>query len=328
VKSLEIARGDCFARNIGIWRASEAFARVDEDPISGEFGRSYYPAVFGATRTDESFSVTENDAPLLIAICSTGEGMLDYYGMPIRLFLRSGIAERDAQRATAAAFAHMDALAAERDVRSITVYDDASLGTMSAIGKQCLNRRATASLHLSGRCALTDGEVGMKQGLRKSFQSLINWGKRNLTIQSVDCRNPDRELFARYRDFHAVVAGRVTRPDDSWNAMFDWITAGHGELVLGFLSGGELVAGTLVIDGTALAYYASGVYDRNRFDLPLGHWLLWLAMQHAMQRGLRVFELGDLPLPGTVSEKEFSIGYFKRGFATSIETSITWSWAA
>jgi hypothetical protein len=107
--------------------------------------------------------------------------------------------------------------------------------------------------------------------------------------------------------------------------MFDWIAAGRGELVLGFLSG-ELVTGTMAVDGNAATYYASGVYDRDRFDLPLGHWPLWLSMTRSAERGMQTFDLGDLPLPNAASPKEVAIGYFKRGFATTIATGIVWSW--
>ena len=60
--------------------------------------------------------------------------------------------------------------------------------------------------------------------------------------------------------------------------MFDWISSGRGELVLGYL-GEDLVAGTLVVDGATTALYASGVYDRDRFDKPLAHYPLWFAMR-------------------------------------------------
>ena len=94
--------------------------------------------------------------------------------------------------------------------------------------------------------------------------------------------------------------------------------------MLGYLADGEMVTGTMVVDGAAQAYYASGVYDRERFDQPLGHWPLWLAVSRSAKRGMRVFDLGDLPLPESGSDKEFAIGYFKRGFATNIRTGITW----
>jgi len=323
--SLEIAAGPSFATCVERWRAMPAFTAIDGHPVSGGFGRCYYPAVFDERRTDASFAVMKGERPLLIVPCTSGEGELDYFGMPIRLFADPSINVQEMERVVGAAFVHLDSLVAQGGIRRVSIRDDTSTGTLSPTGKQCLNRHGTGALRLTGICDLGAGEAGMRQGLRKSFQSLINWGKRNLAIKSVSRADPDRDLFERYRQFHAAVAGRVTRPEASWNAMFDWIARGGGELVLGFLAGGELVTGTLVVDGTSRSYYASGVYDRTRFDQPLGHWPLWLSMLHAMERGIGTFELGDLPLPDSASEKEFSIGYFKRGFATSIKPWISWT---
>jgi hypothetical protein len=146
-----------------------------------------------------------------------------------------------------------------------------------------------------------------------------------MALETVDHAHPDRSLFKRYQDFHHAVAGRSTRPQESWGAMFDWITGGHGELILASLDG-ELVAGTMVVDGVSTAYYASGVYDRERFDKPLAHWPLWLAMLHAGERGMKTFDLGDLPVEGAASPKEVNIGYFKRGFATRTEPWTIWVW--
>ncbi len=324
--ALQIVSGEEFSANIESWRRSAEFSLIDEHPIYGAFGRSYYPAVYGERRSDASFAVISGGQPLAIVPCTFGETELDYFGSAIRIFMRSGLEGSEAQRALVAVFSHIDSIMSAHGIRRVTVRDDDRLGTLSSIGKLALNRRASAEMRLSGFCALDEGEAAMRRGLRKSFQSLVNWGQRNLKITSVGGGNPDRALFTRYREFHSVVAARVTRSEQSWDAMFDSIAAGHGELVLGFLASGELVAGNLVVDGTTTSFYASGVYDRERFDQPLGHWPLWLAMLHSAEREKRVFDLGDLPLAGTATEKEFSIGYFKRGFATTIGTWIAWKW--
>lgn len=328
MRALQVDTGDRFAAKLKDWRHESAFCAIDAHPVFGGFGQAYYPAVFGERRLDASFAVSEGDQALVVVPCTSGEGCLDYYGMYIRLFLYSGLEEPVARRAIARAFSHLDAIASERKIGKVAIYDDGSLGDLSSVGKQCLNRNATAALRLNGLCTLDKGEGGMRQGLRKSFQSLVNWGQRNLRIESIDAKNADRGLFARYEEFHALTAGRVTRSKRSWDVMFDWIAAGRGELILGYLADGELVTGTIVVDGATHAYYASGVYDRTRFEQPLGHWPLWLAMLHSAERRKHTFDLGDLPLPDAASEKEVAIGFFKRGFATSIVTWIAWNWGA
>lgn len=295
-----------------------AFAALEAHPFTGEFGRRYYPAVFGDRRRDESFVVVDENTPALVVPCSLGEEALDWYGMPIRMFPRAGAAIDPA--VANAALAHLDAVAREPAVGKIVLIESPGL----SLATQCRERGYTEAEHDFASADLTGGEAGLRKGLRKSFKSLLNWGKGNLALEIYGKTNPDRALFKRYQDFHAQVAGRVTRAPDSWEVMADWIAHGHGELVLGSLDG-ELVTGTMVVDGTETAYYASGVYDRDRFDKPLAHWPLWLGMLHAGERGMRVFDLGDIPRRGAASEKEFNIGYFKRGFATALAMHTVWT---
>ncbi len=295
-----------------------AFAVVNAHPFTGEFGRRYYPAVFGDRRRDESFTVQEGGVARLRVACSAGEGALDWYGMPIQLFARASAAVEPA--VVEAALAHLDTLAEKCAAGQIILLEAPGL----PLGVPCRERGYEATEHDYAHADLTGGEAGLRKGLRKSFKSLLNWGKRNLALEIYGKANADRALFKRYQDFHAQVAGRVTRASDSWQVMADWIARGHGELILGSLDG-ELVTGTMVVDGTEAAYYASGVYDRERFDKPLAHWPLWLGMLHAAERGLRVFDLGELPREGTASAKEVNIGYFKRGFAGELATRAVWS---
>jgi hypothetical protein len=325
---VSVVKAEDAVENFDAWRNDPAFSAIDAHPVYGAFGRRYYPAVFERGRRDESFAIVGKGQPLLLVPCTAGAEDLDYFGFPLRLFPRAGLNPETQAAAIEAAFVHLDGVVAENGLQRVTVGDDTGLGTLSPVGKQCLNRRSSAALRLTGLCDLQGGEAGMRKGLRKSFQSLINWGRKNLEIVVVGADLPDRAMFTRYQDFHRAVAGRTTRPDASWDAMFDWICLGRGELILGFLPGGELVTGTMVVDGTTTSYYASGVYDRDRFDQPLGHWPLWLAMSRAAERGIRQFDLGDLPLTGAASAKEIAIGYFKRGFATTIATSVAWHWTA
>lgn len=308
------------------WRSDPGFAGIDAHPVYGAFGRRYYPAVFGGDRSEASFAVLDRQRPLVFVACTAGAGALDYFGSPVRFFLSPELNGQDGAAAIETAFEQIDAIVKRDKLNSVTVADHGSLGVLSPLGKQCLNRGAAAAVRLNGWCDLRAGEAGLKRDLRKSFGSLVNWGRRNLKMDVVSKDNPDRVLFDRYREFHAEVAGRITREQASWDVMFDWVAAGRGELVLGSLSGGELVGGTLVVDGSTTAYYASGVYDRERFEKPMAHWPLWLAMVRSAKRGLNLFDLGDLPLPDQGSAKEVAIGYFKRGFAGSIATWLSWRW--
>lgn len=314
--------GDAFAG----WRSRVQFSAIDAHPFTGGFGRGYYPLVVGETRSDRSFAVVDGDVPVVVVPCSVGHGMLDRYGLPIELFCDSRSASYAA--ALSLVFAHFDQMVENDHIERVCLVEYQISSVLSPIGEACLSRGWRGALALHGHCDLAEAEAGLRRHLRKSFRSLVNWGRRNMILTYLNGQNQDAKAFAAYRAFHRHIAGGgSTRPESSWTAMSDWIACGGGELTLGHLTTGELVAGTMVLDGTAVAYYSSGVYDRGRFDNPMAHFPLYDAILRAGARGMTMFDLGEIPQVGTVSAKEHAIGYFKRGFASRIASSIRWTWS-
>lgn len=306
------------------WKKNSCFSEINAHPSTGFFGARYYPNVFGSDVRDVSFAVVDRDKPLVLVPCTVGKFCLDYYGMPIRIFPSAQLQKEIADSAIEKAFSHIDQMRCESQTERIVVREDVNASVLSAVGKQCLSRGGTADLRISATCDLQLSEADLRKELRKSYKSLVNWGERNLRMEFVGADNRDRSLFARYQEFHHQVAGRSTRPQSSWDAMFEIISAGHGELVMGFLEGSELVAGTMIVDGDKIASYASGVYDREKFDKPMAHWPLWLGILRSKERGLKEFDIGDVPLSSD-DKKQFDIGYFKRGFSSRLSTHIFWT---
>ncbi len=304
--------------------ADTAFAEIDAHPHTGGFGRTYYPAVYG--NHDRSFVVCANGTPAVACMCAPFEGKLGFYGMPLRLIVRPGLDNETRRTTINSAFQHFEKLVEADGLREAVVQDDTK-SAPSPIEEACRLREAVMNPRPVAYVDLTAGPVAWRAALRKSSRSLINWGRRNLSISYVNKLTPDRALFDQYRSFHAEVAGRVTRSDASWTAMYDWVVRGGGELILASLDG-RLVAGSMFVDGTEITIYASGVYDREQFDKPLAHLPLWLGIERAHARGMKMLELGDVPPRGTVSDKEYQIGYFKRGFATHIEDRLVWRWSS
>lgn len=308
------------------WLIDPSFVSIAAHPVSGEFGRRYYQELAGDGYFDRRFAVIENDVPVLIVLCGVKDAKLSYFGMPVRLFLRAGLPRESVGSVTAAAFRTIDEIVMADNLQSAIVADFDSAGQLSIIGKQCLNRSAAATVHMGGTCDLAGGPVALRRGLRKSYRSLVNWGERNLRVEFANGQNADYSLFRQFQELHKSVAGRSTRSQKSWDIMFDWIARGGGELVLGYLKNDELVAGTLVVDGAEAATYASGAYDRNKFDMPVSHWPLWLAITRSLERGRTTFDLGELPI-AAADRKESDIGFFKRGFTDVFSTWLSWSWS-
>jgi hypothetical protein len=316
-----VAQSDCpdiFAN----WAALPAFVATERHPFFNRSGRAYYAATYNRDH-DTSFAVVRDDEPLMLVWSNIHEGTLGYFGMPIRFFLRADLDEADS--VIAVALGAVDKIAAAHGATDVALREDITGSELSSLGRSCVRRGATLEVVQNGVCDLSLDDKTFHRNIRKSFQSLVNTGRRNMRMVYFNVRNPDSGLFEAYREFHAYVAGQVTRSAESWRAMFDWIAGGGGELALAYHDG-ELVAGTLTFDGAEIAYYASGAYDRSKFDKPLAHFPLYDAVLRSKERGMRYFDLGLLPTRGTVTDKEYNIGYFKRGFASSIEMHFCWRW--
>jgi hypothetical protein len=317
-----IFRSDQPAR-LSNWDAAAEFAKGQNHPATCAAGELYFASTHGDA-IDSSFAVSRNDEPLLLVKCNVFEEKLGYFGRPITLLARDGISQESYEASVNLALTTLDRIARQGRAGSVRIRDEISSPELGYLARKCSVRGASAEVVQTARCDLAMDEDQIHRNIRKSFKSLVNWGRRNLILKYFSGQNPDIELFEAYRRFHAEVAGRLTRPEQSWRAMRDWISAGGGELALAYLSTGELVAGTMTTDGAESAVYASGVYDRARFDKPIAHFPVYDAILRSRKRGLRYFELGDLPAMGTVSDKEYNIGFFKRGFASSICMHLVW----
>jgi hypothetical protein len=305
------------------WAALPAFAASARHPFFNRSGRAYYAATHDSDH-DTSFAVVRDDQPLMLVWCNIHEGTLGYFGMPMSFFSHAEL--READGVITAALAAVDRIAAAHGATNVALREDITGSQLSLLGRGCVSRGAALEVVQNGICDLSLDEKTFHRNIRKSFQSLVNTGRRNMRMVYFNGRNPDGSLFEIYREFHAYVAGQVTRSAESWRVMFDWIAGGGGELALAYLDDGALVAGTMTFDGAEVAYYVSGAYDRSKFDKPLAHFPLYDAVLRSKDRGLRYFDLGFLPVRGIVSDKEYNIGYFKRGFASSIEMHFCWRW--
>jgi hypothetical protein len=280
----------------------------------------YYAA---ATATDPAdLSVIERDsrtgAPVAALIATEGQQGVDFFGraatfelprdLPLRSIPKVGreVAEKLRDRVLTAGHS--------LEVRVIT-----GSAVLSGFEKVLLASGASVSLDFTAEVDLTLAEEGLWSSLRKSYRSLINAGRRDLSIECVDSKSADRLRFQIYRDLHREVAGRVTRPAESWEVMFEMVTQGRAQLVLAHLEG-RPVAATFFMRFGKLALYASGAYARDLGKFPVSHWPLYASMLEAKRSGVERLVLGSVFLEADLesSRKERTIGAFKRGFATEV----------
>jgi hypothetical protein len=156
---------------------------------------------------------------------------------------------------------------------------------------------------------LTLGPAAWRRAMSKGHRCGVKWGRENMKWET------GHHLVPSVKAFHEYVAGRVTRPAQTWWLMADEVDAGRGDCIIGRYEG-AIAAASVFIDGDETSVYWTGVYDRSLFPKPLAHYGIWLAMERAAERGMKTLELGEVPETGT--EKEIAIGRFKKGFATVV----------
>jgi len=287
--------------------------------------KRYHEACFFKAPETYSIVVEDRTGPVLLVPMVLNNGQLSYFNMPTTPIPVSRLNETGRSKATeAACLLAIDhcakaglGLTIERSPTRTQCHELAGweVKLLQAGGRRVENYR--------GYVSLSSGEAGILRQIRKSYRSLVNWGRREMQLTFVDCGFADEQLFDAFRLFHLQVAGKVTRPLPSWEVMFDFIKERRAILGLGYLDG-ELVAATYFFFHGGYAYYGTGVYDRDRFDKPIAHWPLFATMVRASECGVQLCELSPL-FPGSeASDKECNIAFFKKGFVDCVVDASYW----
>lgn len=168
-------------------------------------------------------------------------------------------------------------------------------------------------------------EEALWGSIRKSYKSLINWGKNNLTLKlfsSKDTEHVDQAIKA-FKDFHSFTAGRQTRSDETWNLQREFIKNNDGFIIHSFLEK-ELVSSLMILHGNENATYSVAVNKRDLMTkgIPVGHWPLYHAALRCKELDLKRLDLGFID-GYKMTDKEANIALFKKGFSTNIDIELT-----
>ena len=298
-------------------RAAPDFPGWDAHPLAGGFAHRLYPTV-APGHAECSFQVMAGDVPVLLARCTVFERQVSFYGLPLVLAPKADLPPKEAKKVLNAALDHLATLGGD-----VAVIGDQVAAEPGLLGRLCIDRQAKGETKAWIVADLSQDTALLKRDVRESYRSLLNWGERNITLQVINRQNPDREKFDLFPAFHAQISGRA-RGDAYWQVYWQEIVAGQAELLLGWLADGTLVAGSIVVAAGNTAYYASGVYARDQFDKPLGHWPLWTAMVRAKEQGYTQFDAGEIADHWHANEKEGNIAFFKRGFSSRRLLRLQW----
>lgn len=212
-----------------------------------------------------------------------------------------------------------------------------SIGDLNdPLGHCLLNMGACASPFFTQKIDLTQEKSELWSAIRETYKRHIRWGEKHLNIQIIDSTNSQSlDKFNEYRNLHRIASGRQTRSDKSWELHYEMLRVGEAFLVMGTLDG-RPVTGCVFRVGYGACYYGSGASDRSLFDKPLNHAVMWTGITHAQELKLTSFEVGEVVYPKLnrlervgdrlPTDKEVSIGYYKKGFGgqTTVVLDILW----
>lgn len=164
---------------------------------------------------------------------------------------------------------------------------------------------------------LKKSEKNLKTDVRKSYKSLINWGNRELNKNLITHENINEEKIMQFRDLHAEVSGRETRPIESWIKQLEIIKNNEGFAVFGNYNDNLVSAGFFLFNKFE-CYYGSSASKRNFFEKPMFHSIMWEAILYSKKIGCQFFDVGEVSLgqefQNSLTEKELDIEKFKSGF--------------
>ena len=267
-------------------------------------------------------------SPACAALSEDAYNQISFFGRPVELELSADHGATDSMELARRKIAEeLIARAEDHQTPLIASIPDWSGPMLVPAARELLSRGAQAELDFRGRVDLAQSEEALFKTLRKSTRQRVRRSRSILEpgTEIINSRSPVDARMAELREFHLEVAGRVTRPEESWKVMAEEICDGFAEAIFCRLDG-RLVAATFVRLGKWVAEAGTSVYARDRFDLPLGHWPKWLSIMRARQRGLTRFMLyGIYPDPKNSSQKLRRIGEFKRGFASDFEVALNFN---
>jgi len=306
-------------------------------PGNIEYYKAFYLGEGGKEFIDRSFVIAdENGVSAGIRMYSfvnpQGKRELSCFGMiPLWFFEVLDESPKRRKKTRAVVEAVLEKICAEDHIERIWFEDPLSGQQLSYLSKILLNRGAKAEPVIRQIVDLNASEEQILRNVRKSYKSLINWGKGHLKLTVIAGDQVSDQKMEDFRQLHIQVAGRETRSQETWQVQEKMIRNNEAFAVFGVLDG-ELVTAALFPLSPQYCIYGVSASNRDQFDNPLSHAVIWEAILHARKVGCQFFELGLIHFPNISdippTPKEMSISMFKHGFGGRSEPRLSVVWEA
>lgn len=160
---------------------------------------------------------------------------------------------------------------------------------------------------------------GLSKYHRKNIKKVENKKVRFRIINSNNSLEDINKTFYDYKNEHLNSAGKITRPDETWEHMKNCIMNDKADL---FFIEKDNVRISYLFCGKN-KYFAFGWsqvnIDKFEKEFMPRHYLEWMAIQYYKEQKINFYELGERYydiIKNEYSEKELSISYFKEKFGS------------
>jgi hypothetical protein len=154
--------------------------------------------------------------------------------------------------------------------------------------------------------------------------------KNGYKVKIFDKKNITKDIFNIYKDLHFQASERKTRPDRTWDIMFEWILNDMSMLSLTMIDDG-FISAQLINTYDKKAYYQSGAtkpgFERKK---GIGHLAQWEIIKYLKLNDFKFYELGVNWHPNISQEvadaKMLGISRFKAGFGADVYPFFRGEW--
>ena len=291
-----------------------SFLRYQQAYVA-EHAKSYFDLSLVAINAEQAVAVW----PLSIHEDAAGWHLATQEAQVRPPLFRADTPEKTRKRVIADCLDWIDRLGAGLGLAEWNGVESLRDGSFDHWHRQVMERGARATLSHGLSVDLTLSLDQIRLNFRKSYRPLITKGLSTWKVDILESvRTP---VFDEFRELHRQVAGRVTRSLETWDLQHGALERGEAFLVTLRDDAGRLVGGGYFHVSRTDGLYGVGVYDRELFEMPLGHVIQFKAIEHMKQKGLRWYYIGARPYPtdlSTPTDKDLSIARFKEGFATTM----------